>query len=196
MPSRPGLSAWADLYFILRSGSPSRSQHWSQGNTQKQSPSPARNESYDFAASVSSPLEVRSIPDELSSSLQHIINQIDILTQTMSILETRLTNTEDRLTHLTTMVSEVAGASQRKAANFIASQNPLIGLKPSTSSASATFIPASQGINRVSPSVSIMNSMPSGLPDPLVPRSFKVQTELETSNGKESRLQTQQDGLL
>jgi centriolar protein POC1 len=32
-------------------------------------------------------LEVRTIPDQIATSLQHIVRQMDILTQTMSILE-------------------------------------------------------------------------------------------------------------
>jgi centriolar protein POC1 len=34
-------------------------------------------------------LEVRTIPDQIATSLQHIVRQMDILTQTMSILEVR-----------------------------------------------------------------------------------------------------------
>ncbi|KAJ3109475.1 POC1 centriolar protein A [Physocladia obscura] len=63
-------------------------------------------------------LDVRTIPDELASSLQHIISQIDILTQTMSILETRLTSNEDRVTKLTTLFTEI------QAANFSKPLNP------------------------------------------------------------------------
>ncbi len=33
------------------------------------------------------PLEVRQMPDQIATSLQHIVRQMDILTQTMSILE-------------------------------------------------------------------------------------------------------------
>ena len=33
------------------------------------------------------PLEIRQLPDQLTTSLQHIVRQMDILTQTMSILE-------------------------------------------------------------------------------------------------------------
>ena len=33
------------------------------------------------------PLEVRTVPDQLANTLSHIVRQIDVLTQTMSILE-------------------------------------------------------------------------------------------------------------
>ncbi len=44
--------------------------------------------------------KVYKIPDQLADSLNHIVRQIDVLTQTMSILESRLTINEDRLTEL------------------------------------------------------------------------------------------------
>ncbi|XP_024117640.1 POC1 centriolar protein homolog B isoform X2 [Oryzias melastigma] len=44
------------------------------------------------------PLEVfSSHPSSLDSTLQHIVQQLDILTQTVSVLEERLTLTEDRM---------------------------------------------------------------------------------------------------
>jgi hypothetical protein len=35
----------------------------------------------------STPLEARQVPDQLATTLQHIVRQVDVLTQTMSILE-------------------------------------------------------------------------------------------------------------
>ncbi|KAJ3188651.1 POC1 centriolar protein A [Gaertneriomyces sp. JEL0708] len=46
------------------------------------------------------PLEVRTMPDQLSSTLQQVIRQIDVLTQTMSILESRVTMNEDRMAEM------------------------------------------------------------------------------------------------
>ncbi|CAI8017390.1 POC1 centriolar protein homolog A [Geodia barretti] len=43
------------------------------------------------------PLEATTVSPELSNTLQHIVGQLDILTQTMSILEERLTVTEDKI---------------------------------------------------------------------------------------------------
>ena len=34
-----------------------------------------------------SPLEVQEMPDQIANTLSHIVRQIDILTQTMNILE-------------------------------------------------------------------------------------------------------------
>lgn len=36
---------------------------------------------------ATSPLQVQEIPDQIAHTLSHIVRQIDILTQTMSILE-------------------------------------------------------------------------------------------------------------
>ncbi|KAI9098197.1 WD40-repeat-containing domain protein [Phlyctochytrium arcticum] len=47
--------------------------------------------------SYTTPLEVRTIPDEVASTLQHIVRQVDVLTQTMNIIESRLTMNEDRV---------------------------------------------------------------------------------------------------
>ncbi|CAB1322790.1 unnamed protein product, partial [Coregonus sp. 'balchen'] len=47
---------------------------------------------------MTSPLEVRSgLPMNFSSTLQCIVQQLDVLTQTVSVLEERLTLTEDKL---------------------------------------------------------------------------------------------------
>jgi hypothetical protein len=53
------------------------------------------------APSYSTPLEVREVPDQVASTLQHIVRQVDVLTQTMSILESRLTMNEDRTVDVT-----------------------------------------------------------------------------------------------
>ena len=39
---------------------------------------------------ATSPLQVQEIPDQISNTLKHIVRQLDILTQTMSILEVLL----------------------------------------------------------------------------------------------------------
>lgn len=45
----------------------------------------------------SQPQEHISMPETLTSTLEHIVGQLDVLTQTVSILEQRLTLTEDKL---------------------------------------------------------------------------------------------------
>uniref|UniRef100_A0A7N5K8N2 POC1 centriolar protein homolog A n=1 Tax=Ailuropoda melanoleuca TaxID=9646 RepID=A0A7N5K8N2_AILME len=45
----------------------------------------------------SQPQEPISVPQTLTSTLEHIVGQLDVLTQTVSILEQRLTLTEDKL---------------------------------------------------------------------------------------------------
>ncbi|XP_008583266.1 PREDICTED: POC1 centriolar protein homolog A-like, partial [Galeopterus variegatus] len=45
----------------------------------------------------SQPQEPVSMPQTLTSTLEHIVGQLDVLTQTVSILEQRLTLTEDKL---------------------------------------------------------------------------------------------------
>ncbi|KAJ1565390.1 POC1 centriolar protein A, partial [Cladochytrium tenue] len=50
-------------------------------------------EHYAYTAS----LGVRNTPDDIANVLQHLVGQIDVLTQTVRILEERLTLTEDRL---------------------------------------------------------------------------------------------------
>lgn len=45
----------------------------------------------------SRPQEPVSVPQTLTSTLEHIVGQLDVLTQTVSILEQRLTLTEDKL---------------------------------------------------------------------------------------------------
>lgn len=45
----------------------------------------------------SQPQEPVSMPQTLTSTLEHIVGQLDVLTQTVSILEQRLTQTEDKL---------------------------------------------------------------------------------------------------
>ncbi|TPX30416.1 hypothetical protein SmJEL517_g06016 [Synchytrium microbalum] len=42
------------------------------------------------------PLEVRTMSDQVAQTLQHLVRQMDVLTHTMSILESRLTMNEDK----------------------------------------------------------------------------------------------------
>jgi hypothetical protein len=42
----------------------------------------------------------KALPPQLEDTLQHIVQQIDILAQTMTIIESRLTANEDRVIEL------------------------------------------------------------------------------------------------
>eukprot|EP00116_Pleurobrachia_bachei_P005054 sb/3465316/ len=53
------------------------------------------NENSIFATTTS--LEPQSIPPQLAATLEHMVGQLDVLTQTVSILEQRLTMTENKL---------------------------------------------------------------------------------------------------
>ncbi|RMX38179.1 hypothetical protein pdam_00023305, partial [Pocillopora damicornis] len=51
---------------------------------------------------LTTPLEKRDIPLQLSMTLEYIVGQLDVLTQTASILEQRLMMTENKLFQLST----------------------------------------------------------------------------------------------
>ena len=51
------------------------------------------------------------IPPNLAATLDHIIGQLDIITKTISILDQRLTNTEDQVSLL---ISHTRGLQQRE----------------------------------------------------------------------------------
>ena len=50
------------------------------------------------------------LPEQLASTLSHIVGQLDVLTQTMSLLEERLTMNEDKTNK---MVQIIGAAAQR-----------------------------------------------------------------------------------
>ncbi|KAL1265174.1 hypothetical protein QQF64_003201 [Cirrhinus molitorella] len=68
---------------------------FTDGRTSQRSGSTARVR----PTSVDSPSDAQldSLPAALTSTLQHIVGQLDVLTQTVAILEQRLTLTEDKL---------------------------------------------------------------------------------------------------
>ncbi|KAI8915504.1 WD40-repeat-containing domain protein [Powellomyces hirtus] len=73
--------------------------------------------------SFSAPLEVRTIPDELASTLQHIVRQVDVLTQTMSILESRLTMNEDRVVDMSQRFGEAVDRIEWMASKLASSNS-------------------------------------------------------------------------
>ncbi|KAJ3062305.1 POC1 centriolar protein A [Podochytrium sp. JEL0797] len=141
---------------------------------------------YQDSSPHTTPIQMRTIPDELASSLQHIITQIDVLTQTMSILETRLTSNEDRVTQLANLVSEAAGAPPRRTTQ---QRYPTNGGTSSSSSSAfgARANPQSQNasfVRQPSPDIGSVLSGGGGggngmgkLQEPLIPRSVHVQTQ-------------------
>ncbi|GAX76713.1 hypothetical protein CEUSTIGMA_g4159.t1 [Chlamydomonas eustigma] len=52
---------------------------------------------FDYEMEVPPPLNLSDLPDSLSATLQHIVGQLDVLTQTMALLDERLTMNEDRV---------------------------------------------------------------------------------------------------
>ncbi|KAJ3037002.1 POC1 centriolar protein A [Rhizophlyctis rosea] len=57
--------------------------------------------------SYTTALEERTVPDQLANTLQQIVRQLDILTQTMNIMESRLTMNEDRVVEMGRRMTDV-----------------------------------------------------------------------------------------
>ena len=51
-------------------------------------------------ATQAAPLNLADMPEALSATLQHIVGQLDVLTQTMALMEERVSMTEDKLKNL------------------------------------------------------------------------------------------------
>lgn len=49
---------------------------------------------------MAAPVNTSDMPDALAATLQHIVSQLDVLTQTMGLLEERLSLAEDHLSAL------------------------------------------------------------------------------------------------
>ncbi len=49
---------------------------------------------------AAAPLNTGDMPEALAATLQHIVGQLDVLTQTMSLMEERLSLAEDHLSTL------------------------------------------------------------------------------------------------
>ena len=50
--------------------------------------------------SEAAPLNLSDMPEALAATLQHIVGQLDVLTQTMALMEERVSMNEDKLKHL------------------------------------------------------------------------------------------------
>ncbi|KAJ3214589.1 POC1 centriolar protein A [Dinochytrium kinnereticum] len=59
---------------------------------------------------ITSQLEPRTIPEHLASTLQHIVRQIDVLTQTMTIFESRLSMNEDKIVEVSRTLASLTAA--------------------------------------------------------------------------------------
>ncbi|KAJ3152331.1 POC1 centriolar protein A [Geranomyces michiganensis] len=105
-----------DLPDIGDSGAPAAT---TSSGDRKQSPHSQSNHKVAFSA----PLEVRAIPEELANTLQHIVRQVDVLTQTMSILESRLTMNEDRVVDMSQRFSDAVERIEWMSARLAESRN-------------------------------------------------------------------------
>lgn len=66
------------------------------------------------AHASSTPAAPEAVPEALESALSHIVGQLDVLTQTMGLLEERLTMNEDKTNK---MVQIIGAAAEAEAAN-------------------------------------------------------------------------------
>ena len=81
------------------------------------SPSPQRKQSQ------SDTLVSRTqLPEQLASTLDHIVGQLDIITRTMSILENRLQLTEDRVS---TIIAHTRGLQEVPVSPKVRTSHPL-----------------------------------------------------------------------
>ena len=55
------------------------------------------------------------LPEALSGTLGHIVGQLDVLTQTMTLLEERLTMNEDKVNRIVTIIGAAAARSNAAA---------------------------------------------------------------------------------
>ncbi|KAJ9531410.1 hypothetical protein QJQ45_006882 [Haematococcus lacustris] len=66
-------------------------------------------EPLEFEMEVPPPLNLSGLPDSLAATLQHIVGQLDVLTQTMAMLDERLTMNEDRVRRMDDKMDAVMG---------------------------------------------------------------------------------------
>ena len=69
-----------------------------------------------FSPAERSPLET-SLPEALAGTLGHIVGQLDVLTQTMGLLEERLSMNEDKVNRIVTIIGAAAARSAEAAAD-------------------------------------------------------------------------------
>ncbi|KAJ3104556.1 POC1 centriolar protein A [Phlyctochytrium planicorne] len=65
------------------------------------------NEGGDATDYITNPLELRTIPEQLATTLQHIVRQIDVMTQTMTIFESRMSMNEDKIVELSKTLQQL-----------------------------------------------------------------------------------------
>ncbi len=63
------------------------------------------------------PMNLADLPPALSATLQHIVGQLDVLTQTMGLLEERLTISEDKMHRLDKGMQSLKGQSSLDSTN-------------------------------------------------------------------------------
>lgn len=55
-------------------------------------------------------MNLADLPESLSATLQHIVGQLDVLTQTLGLLDERLTINEDRTKRMDDKINALANA--------------------------------------------------------------------------------------
>jgi centriolar protein POC1 len=63
-------------------------------------------------ASNEAPAAQDAMPEALASALSHIVGQLDVLTETMRLLEERLTMNEDKTNKVVQIIGAAAEASE------------------------------------------------------------------------------------
>ncbi len=84
----------------------------STGKIASRAPAPAR-----ASEPVASPAVIQreQVPEALSNTLDHIVSQLDIMTRTMTILEQRLSVTEDRVSSVIAFTRDMLSAQKQQA---------------------------------------------------------------------------------
>ena len=108
------------------SSAPGQRQQQQQYTEQRSQPKPAHppvsiqgrtataRDDLEYEFEVPPPLNLSDLPDSLSATLQHIVGQLDVLTQTLALMDERLTMNEDRVRRIDERLDEVAAAGDGK----------------------------------------------------------------------------------
>ena len=68
---------------------------------------------YDGAPLPGPKLELSQLPEQVAGTMEHLVGQLDLLSQTVGLLEQRLTMTEDKGGAMTSVLQEVLKNQQR-----------------------------------------------------------------------------------
>lgn len=70
--------------------------------------------SYSWEAAVPPPLNLSDLPPSLAATLSHMVGQLDVLTQTLALMDERLTRSEDTLSAMDERVDALARSAARE----------------------------------------------------------------------------------